>query len=120
MMILKIEGGDDTPGVHLDKTNGIFEISGRSLPEDTLGFYEPVFDWIKVYAKDPNASTHFTFKLDYFNTSSSKIILDLIALLSEVEGARIIWISREDDEEVQAAGEEFSEQVNIPFDFKTY
>lgn len=120
MNVLKIDAGDDTPAVYLDKSNGIFEISGRSLPEDTVSFYAPVFDWIKTYAHAPNPSTDFTFKLDYFNTSSSKIILDMISLLREIAGARIVWYSREDDEEVYDAGEEFSEQVSIPFEFRQY
>lgn len=120
MNILKIEAGDDTPAIYLDKTNGIFEISGRSLPEDTVSFYTPVFEWIKAYAQVPNPSTDFTFKLDYFNTSSSKIILDMISLLGGIAGARIIWYSREDDEEVHDAGEEFSEQASIAFEFRQY
>lgn len=117
---LRIEGTDDTPAIYLDQQNGIFEISGRSLPEDTVSCYAPVFDWINAYSKNPNATTDFTFKLDYFNTSSSKIILDIIGLLKGITGARIVWYAQEDDEEVQAAGEEFSEQVDIPFDFRTY
>ncbi len=120
MNTLLIEGGDDTPRVLLDKDNKIFEVSGRSLPEDSVGFYSPVVDWIKEYSKDPNSDTDFTFKLDYFNTSSSKMILDLLKLLNEINGVRIIWYSIVDDEEVAEAGEEFSEQVEIPFVFKTY
>ena len=118
MDILHIEGGDDTPNVLLDKSNGIFEISGRSLPEDSVTFYTPVMNWITEYRKAPNPSTDFTFKLDYFNTASSKIILDLLKMLSEIEGVTIVWYSDEDDEVIKEAGEEYSEQVNVPFVFK--
>ena len=120
MEILMIEGGDDTPAVFFDKSNGVFEISGRSLPEDTVSFYKPVVDWIKQYQKQPNIETNFSFKLDYFNTSSSKIILDLIGLLKEIKGMCIIWHYRDDDEEILEAGKEFSEQVDVPFEFKEY
>ena len=120
MYILNIESSDDTPQIKLDKDAGIFEISGRSLPEDAVGFYEPVIDWIKAYAQEPHLSTDFAFKLDYFNTASSKLILDILKLLSTIKGMRILWYSQEDDEEVESAGEEFSEQVDVPFVFKTY
>jgi hypothetical protein len=120
MDILNIEGTDETPNVRLDKTAGIFEISGRSLPEDSVSFYNPVMDWITTYGKDPNTSTEFAFKLDYFNTASSKIILDILKMLAEIKGVTILWYSLTDDEEVKEAGEEFSEQVNIPFVFKNY
>ncbi len=120
METLRIDGTDDTPVVILDKKNAIFEISGRSLPEDVLQFYEPVMDWLKLYAKDSNPVTAFTFKLDYFNTASSKVLLDMIGSLKGIKGASIIWYYNEDDEEILDAGKEFSEQVDIVFEFRTY
>ena len=47
MEILNLEGTEDTPKIILDKKNGIFEISGRSLPEDSAEFYRPVLEWIE-------------------------------------------------------------------------
>lgn len=120
MDILAIEGTDETPNVKLDKSAGVFEISGRSLPEDTVTFYTPVMDWIRKYANEPNPTTDFAIKLDYFNTASSKLILDILKMLAEIKGVKILWYSMEDDEEVADAGEEFSEQVDVPFVFKTY
>ncbi len=117
---LRIEGSDDTPFVIFDKKNAIFEISGRSLPEDVLQFYEPVMEWIKNYSKESNPITAFTFKLDYFNTASSKVLLDMIGSLTAIKGTSIIWYYNEDDEEILDAGKEFSEQVDIPFEFKVY
>lgn len=120
METLQIERTDDTPVVILDKGNAIFEVSGRSLPEDVLDYYEPVMEWIKSYSKESNPITAFTFKLDYFNTASSKVLLDLISSLKGIKGASIIWYYNEDDEEIFDAGKEFSEQVDIPFNFKVY
>jgi hypothetical protein len=62
----------------------------------------------------------FTFKLEYFNTASSKLILDVLSALEEIEGVTIDWYFHEDDEDMEEAGEEFSELVEIPFEFKTY
>jgi hypothetical protein len=120
MEIINLEGTEDTPKILLDKGNGIFEISGRSLPEDSAEFYQPVLDWIDTYKQDPNAETLFTFKLEYFNTASSKLILDVLSALEDIEGTTIHWYFHEDDEDMEEAGEEFSELVDIPFDFKTY
>ena len=60
MDILRLEGSDDTPKIVLDKAGNVFEITGRSLPEDTVGFFEPVVKWITAYAKEANPSTDFT------------------------------------------------------------
>ncbi len=120
MEILNLEGTEDTPKIILDKKNGIFEISGRSLPEDSAEFYKPVLEWIEKYAAEPNASTDFMFKLEYFNTASSKLILDVLSSLEDIKGMKILWYFHEDDEDMEEAGEEFSELVEIPFEFKTY
>jgi hypothetical protein len=119
MEILHLEGTADTPKIILDKTNKIFEISGRSLPEDSVEFYRPVLEWIAGYAKDPNPTTEFCFKLEYFNTSSSKLILDVLSALEDIAGMKIEWCYQEDDEDMEEAGKEFSELVEIPFAYKT-
>ena len=120
MEILNLEGTEDTPKIILDKKNGIFEISGRSLPEDSAEFYRPVLEWIDKYGNEPNGSTDFVFKLEYFNTASSKLILDVLSSLEDIKAMKILWYFHEDDEDMEEAGQEFSELVEIPFEFKTY
>ncbi|MCX8490607.1 MAG: DUF1987 domain-containing protein [Cyclobacteriaceae bacterium] len=120
MEILNLKGTEDTPTILLDKKNGIFEISGRSLPEDSAEFYKPVIEWINTYASDSNPSTEFSIKLEYFNTASSKLILDVLSALEEIKGIKVLWYFHDDDEDMEEAGQEFSELVEIPFEFKTY
>ena len=114
----------DTPKVILDKDNGVFEISGRSYPEDTAEFYIPILDWIAKYVADANKSTKFVFKMDYFNSSSYKPFLDILVKLSKLNAAggnaQIMWFYKEGDWNVKEAGEEFSEIVDIPFTYETF
>jgi hypothetical protein len=119
MKNLFLEETQDTPRVTLNKGDQVFEISGRSLPEDAVEFYTPVIDWIHEYSQEPNAATDFAFKLEYFNTASSKLILDMMMALKSVKGVKILWYFYEDDESIDDAGKEYAEQVNIPFEFKT-
>ena len=120
MEIINLEGAEDTPKIILDKTNKIFEISGRSLPEDSAEFYQPVLEWLAEYAKDPLPETIFDFKLEYFNTASSKLILDILTSLEDIENTKIQWYFYEDDEDMEEAGEEFSELVDVEFELKPY
>lgn len=120
MQIINLEGTEDTPKIMLDKGNGIFEISGRSLPEDSAEFYQPVLDWLDEYKEQSNDNTEFVVKLEYFNTASSKLILDVLSQLEDIDNASVVWYYHEDDEDMQEAGEEFSELVEVPFEFKTY
>ena len=120
MDILNLEGTEDTPRIVLNKKNGMMEISGRSLPEDSTEFYKPVLDWIESYAQDPNPTTIFVFKLEYFNTASSKLILDVLYALEDIKGIKVQWYFHDEDEDMEEAGQEFSELVEIPFEFRTY
>ena len=118
MKALSIAATDETAGIVLDKENGVFEITGRSLPEDSAEFFEPVLHWVKEYKKDPNPATNIIFKLDYFNTASSKFIQDILAQFEGVDGVKVLWYYYADDESMEEAGTEFSEFVHVPFEFK--
>ena len=84
METIKIQGSEDTPKIILDAASEILEISGRSLPEDVSSFYEPVLNWLDGYAENPNKKTVFNFKLTYFNTASSKLLLDILMRLDDM------------------------------------
>ena len=124
MEIVFIEGAEDTPKIQFDPSKNIFEISGRSLPEDCASFYGPILKWLDTYIASPNANTIFEVKLEYFNTASSKMILDVLTKLEKLKeagkGVTIHWYSHDDDEDMQEAGEEFSELVEVPFEYKVY
>ena len=124
MQVIKIKGSDDTPTVILDADNEIMEISGRSLPEDVAAFYEPILDWLDDYSENPNEKTVLDFKLVYFNTASSKLILDILLKLEDLadEGHDVLvrWHYPDDDEDMEEAGEEYAEIVDIPFEQISY
>ena len=120
MEVIKIMGTDDTPNVIFDADNEIFEISGRSLPEDVTAFYEPILNWLDEYATVAKDKSVFNFKLVYFNTASSKMLLDILMKLEEIyeSGKEVLikWYYPEDDEDMQEAGEEYADIVDIPFE----
>ena len=124
MDALNIAATDDTPAVVLDKSQGLFEFSGKSLPEDVTSFYSPILEWIDTYGEAANDASTFKFKLTYFNTASSKMILDVLMKLEELheDGKNITveWHYEEDDEDMEEAGEEYSDIVEIPFDMKPF
>jgi hypothetical protein len=124
METIKIQGTEDTPKVTLDKENEVMEIAGRSLPEDVASFYDPVLSWLDEYAQSPNPRTVFNFKLVYFNTASSKLLLDILMKLEEIHengnDVLIRWHFPEDDEDMEEAGEEYADIVDVPFEQVPY
>ena len=121
---IKIAGTEDTPTVTLDKDKEILEISGRSLPEDVASFYDPILNWLDEYSQDPNDKTVFNFKLVYFNTASSKLLLDILMKLEELyesgKDVTVVWHYPEEDEDMQEAGEEYADIVDVPFQQVSY
>ncbi len=117
---LKIEPTHKTPKVYLDPAEGVFELSGRSIPEDSVGFYQRILSWIDEYAKGPNSKTNFKFELEYFNTSSSKNILELLKKLEAIHGegndVQISWYYDEDDEDMEETGEDYKALLNVPLE----
>jgi len=124
METIKIQGTEDTPRIILDAGTETLEISGRSLPEDVTSFYEPVLNWLNEYAGHPNKKTIFNFKLTYFNTASSKLLLDILMVLEEIRenghDVLIRWHYPEDDEDMAEAGEEYADIVDVPFEQVAY
>jgi hypothetical protein len=120
MQTLEIKGTSETPGILLDGQNGTFEISGRALVTDARSFFKPALEWLHEYANAPRPATRLTVKLEYLNNESSKVILDFLTILEKVNGSRVYWYFKEDDEDMEEAGEELAELVNVPFEFKTY
>ncbi|GBF50912.1 hypothetical protein LPTSP4_24390 [Leptospira ryugenii] len=123
METIRITSTKNSPEVVLDFDNGIAEVVGESYPENAVSFYKPVFDWLNqtISQKKP---FKFVFKLDYFNTSSSKCIIDILDLLQiyHSNGGKINveWYYRQDDEDMKDTGEEFLEDVDLPHELIAY
>ncbi len=126
MRIIKIEGTDDTPQVTLDANpeNPFMEISGRSLPEDVVAFYDPILEWLDEYGENPLEKTVLNIKLEYFNTASSKLLLDILLKLEDMHEAGndvlVRWHFPDDDEDMEEAGEEYEDIVEVPFEQVSY
>jgi hypothetical protein len=114
-----IEGSPKTPTISFDTGNGILEIKGRSIPENSIEFYKPLVDQLEKYSGKPQGVTTVNIQLEYFNTSSSKCILDVFKKLENIHkgGSQIVinWYYEQDDEDMLEAGEDYQAIINIPF-----
>ena len=121
METLSLQGSPKTPTVELNAESGVIEIKGRSIPENSIDFYRPVVEWLDQYAESPADETVVNIQLEYFNTSSSKCILDVFKKLETVykkngeKGVVINWYYEEDDEDMLEAGEDYQSILKIPF-----
>ncbi len=116
---ITIEGTSKTPTIIFDSETGLLELKGRSIPENSIEFYKPVVESLDKYASDPKDKTSVNIHLEYFNTSSSKCILDLFKKLEAIHktGKEVVinWYYEEDDEDMLEAGEDYQAIIKVPF-----
>ena len=115
-----IEQGVKTPYINLSPEDGVVELKGKSIPENSVEFYRPVYAWLDEYALKPKNKTHIIIQLEYFNTSSSKCLLDIFRKLEPIHKngsseVSVTWYYEEDDEDMMEAGEDYKTIVKLPF-----
>ena len=116
MESIKLEGTPKTPTVEFSAENGVLLLKGRSIPENSIEFYKPLINWIEDYSASAPSETVLNVQLEYFNTSSSKCLLDIFKRLERVgDSATINWYYEEDDEDMLEAGEDYDAIIDIPF-----
>ena len=108
-----------SPFISLEK--GLFQFSGRSIPEDAKRIFKPVTDWLKTYQPDNDYTTVVNFSFDYLDTSSSKCVFDILKVLDVLyeKGHEIVinWYYEEGDDDMLDLGIHLKSFVKAPFNF---
>ncbi len=117
---LTIEGTKQTPEILFDAASGILKISGRSIPENTFEFFNPVLEWLDAYKAEAPDKIIAKINLEYFNTSSSKYILEVLkrlkSIMADSKDVLVQWFYEEDDEEMMETGEDYEDVSGLPFE----
>ncbi len=112
---------EDEPEMILDCEEGRFEFSGRSLPEDPGSLFDPVLEWVREYSQSPNEETVIHFRLDYFNSSTARFLVEILQLFEDIRhsGNRVSvnWWYLEDDQMMEERGEEIESIIDLEFEY---
>jgi len=110
-----------TPLCRLDMSRHVLDFKGRSSPCSSPKFYHPIIKRIDRVFNSGNSTLTANFRFEYFNTSSSKCIYDLLKQLSKYKqkGAEITinWFFDEDDEDMKEAGEDYEDILGMSFNY---
>lgn len=130
MKSLIIRPTEDSPEIMFDFDANKFFISGKSRPENTGKFFTPVLNWFGEFQKNvsvettQNTNLTFDFKLEYFNSISAKYIADIILIIKDLidQGHKISikWHYPNQDDDMLEVGKEFSDMVELNFEFIPY
>lgn len=128
---LKIQPTDSSFAIDLDVKKSQFTFQGESRPENAPGFFDPVINWLQsfknsVEREENQIQLEVVFKLDYFNSTSTKYIVDIAKILKAIgDSSKVVldvkWYYKEIDEDIKESGIELSEWTDlkiemIPFD----
>lgn len=100
------------PRVEFNAETGHCLLAGEAYMEQPYVFYKPLYEWLNTYIKEVKQPIFFEIRLTYFNTSSSKFVLDILRILKryEIEGGevRLQWYLRAIDEDMREEIEDFA------------
>jgi hypothetical protein len=117
MTKIDIPATDESPKVIFDTDRGILEIVGKSLPEDTKGFYDPIINVVQKYVNKPKPHTVINLNLNYLNSSSTKKILELVTHFETIEkrgfSVELNWFYEENDDDMLEEGQEFNRLTEL-------
>lgn len=121
MKSLTIQEDKYTPYISFDVESNQFEISGESYSEYSLQFFEPVLDWLSKYLNQNKQPVTFSFRMTYFNTSTSRRFFEILKTLEDFYHQKggyavINWYANSNDIDMIEAGEDYQEDFDsLPF-----
>ena len=120
MQELKIAPSKNTPEIFMSPT-GIIRIKGRSIHESADDFFAPVVEWINNYMINPARLTTVDLNFEYFNSSSSKVLINILQqithVVSEDKKFVINWYYEDGDDDILERGEYFASILGVSMNF---
>lgn len=118
MHTISISATATTPAVEFDFAAGKLSLSGESWPENAAAFYRPLLAAVEDWAEQPQpapAILSIHVALSYFNSSSTKMLFGLFALLNGVaerqQPTELHWYYDAEDD----VAEEFGQELSVDF-----
>lgn len=116
MKKLEVAKTISTPHMLIDAENNYLMLSGESFPENIINFYEPLLTWLESYLKTDFPSFTFDCYLVYFNSSTSKLLMNILGAMNDAAalGKTVIvnWHSSKENDVIIECGEEFGEDFS--------
>lgn len=120
LIIKKDEEKNYFPNVLFDNKKGRCEINGESFMESPDVFYSPLINWLLEFIEENTKPLEFIFKLRYYNTASSKFIVEILKILSIYKNKGYIvdikWHIDNDDTDLEDDIEGFSIETDLPIE----
>lgn len=107
-----------TPAINFNSQTGILSINGRSIPEDSVSFFEPLQNIVRQYLENSLPNNTINIRLDYLNSSSTACLLGILRdyeKLNKTITTIVNWQYESEDEDILNIGLNFSEIIDLKF-----
>ena len=122
MNTFRLEGSEKTPNIEGDIAKGKLSMSGECVPENAQEMFASFHEWLEEFYINSPENVEIIFDLEYFNTPTAKIILDIMrkfADLAENRNVKIIWLYEEYDEDMEETGSDYKVIVGDLIDVRS-
>lgn len=121
----KINPTRTTPLVLLDHNQQKLQIRGRSSPASSVLFYGKVMHAVNAFFQTGRQTLRVYIMLEYFNTSTSKCLYDLLKNMKtykdkEEMNIDVHWYYEIGDEDMKETGEDYMDVLKMSFYMHPY
>jgi len=110
-----------TPYINFIENSGVLELKGRSIPDNPYEFYKPLIEFLTEYEKLIYKTLTINFKLEYFNTGTSKVFMDIFKILEKIHlktnSVVVNWFEEKDDKEILLGDNNYNDNFKPLFTF---
>ncbi len=108
----------NSPKVLFDPAKKRYEIAGKSFPENSRNFYQPVLDWFaELTEAEKSEKITLAFTFEYISSSS---IITLKQMLSKIKSLKskgwdidVLWYYEQNDPDIKEIGEEYTKLIGL-------
>lgn len=109
-------------GIEFLFKEGLLRFSGNSYPENAVDFFQPLLNWVVDYLQIPRQQTLVEYRVNYFNTSSSKYLFQIMELINAFHQkgntVNVVWVSNKENDEMLETWREIMGELEMEYAVK--
>ena len=114
-LVMEVPMTESTPYVLIDEDAGYMRFKGECYSENTVAFFKNITNWLAAYLDSEFDLLTFDCELEYFNSSSSKLLYNILKSMdaAAAAGKKIIVNWRVDgaNDILVECGEDFEDEL---------
>ncbi len=121
---LKLKGMNPhtSPRIIADAEFGVIQIAGNSFTSLHIETYQPFFAWLEKFLSVPGKNIRVEFWMEYFNSSSSKSLLEVLDVFTVYKNSyngniNTYWYYQKHDSDMLEDGQEMQEDSGLKIKF---